>query len=85
MNVFDKTHNFITGTYKRFPVAFERGEGMYLYDDRGSEYLDFLAGIAVNVLGHSHKIIKEAIAYQSQRLIHVSKLYYIKEQADLAE
>ncbi len=85
MNVFDKTHNFITGTYKRFPVAFERGEGMYLYDDRGSEYLDFLAGIAVNVLGHSHKIIKEAIAYQSQRLIHVSNLYYIKEQADLAE
>ncbi len=85
MDVFDKTHQFIMNTYKRFPLAFVKGEGIYLFDEKGDRYLDFLAGIAVNILGHSHSVIKEAVKYQSERLIHVSNLYYIKEQADLAE
>ncbi len=85
MDVFEKTHKFIMNTYKRFPVSFTRGEGVYLIDEKGGKYLDFLGGIAVNILGHSHRIVKEAIEYQSDKLIHVSNLYYIKEQADLAE
>ncbi len=85
MDVFDKTHKFIMNTYKRFNVVFERGNGMYLFDKEGNRYLDFLAGIAVNALGHTHSVVKNAIKYQSEKLIHTSNLYYIKEQADLAE
>ncbi len=84
MDVFEKTDKFIMGTYKRFPVFFTKGEGVYLFDDKNNRYLDFLAGIAVNILGHSHKVITQAIEKQSKKLIHVSNLYYIKEQADLA-
>ncbi len=85
MNVFDKSHNFIMNTYKRFPLVFERGEGVYLFDNKGDRYLDFLAGIAVNILGHSHEIVVQSVKDQVEKLIHVSNLYYIKEQADLAE
>lgn len=85
MDVFDKTHKFVMNTYKRFNVAFERGDGMYLFDREGNRYLDFLAGIAVNALGHTHRVVKDAIRHQSEKLIHTSNLYYIKEQADLAE
>jgi acetylornithine/N-succinyldiaminopimelate aminotransferase len=84
MDVFKKTSQCIIGTYKRFEVAFDKGEGIYLYDTKKDRYLDFLAGIAVNALGHSHKIIQDAIVEQSQKLIHVSNLYHIKEQAELA-
>ncbi len=84
MDVFEKTDKFIMNTYKRFHVFFTKGEGVYLFDDKNNRYLDFLAGIAVNILGHSHKVITQAIEKQSKKLIHVSNLYYIKEQADLA-
>jgi len=84
MDVFEKTDKFIMSTYKRFPISFTKGEGVYLFDDKNNRYLDCLAGIAVNILGHSHKVITESIEKQSKKLIHVSNLYYIKEQADLA-
>ncbi|WP_025270613.1 aspartate aminotransferase family protein [Hippea sp. KM1] len=84
-DIFFKSDRYIIGNYKRFKVAFERGEGVYLYDYNGRAYLDFLAGIAVNVLGHSHRVVVDAIKKQAEKLIHVSNLYYIKEQADLAE
>ena len=68
----------------RTPVCFEQGKGMKLWDKDGSEYNDFLAGIAVNALGHSHPRLVNAIKNQAQKLIHCSSLYYIEPQAKLA-
>ncbi len=84
-SIFKKSDMYTINNYKRFKVAFERGKGMYLYSYDGKEYLDFLAGIAVNILGHSHEVVVNAIKEQVEKLLHVSNLYYIKEQADLAE
>ncbi len=75
----------VMSTYARFPVVFERGEGPYLWSTEGRRYLDFLAGIAVNSTGHCHPGVVEAIREQAARLIHVSNLYHISQQAELAE
>jgi acetylornithine/N-succinyldiaminopimelate aminotransferase len=72
-------------TYKRLPVTFVRGEGMRLYDDSGRGYLDFVAGIAVNALGHSHPAVVQAITEQAGRLVHTSNLYYTGPMAELAD
>lgn len=69
----------------RIPVCFERGEGIYLYDTEGKRYVDFFAGIAVNALGHSHPAIVNAITEKASKIIHCSNLYYIEEQALLAQ
>ena len=71
-------------TYSRIPVAFIRGERVWVWDESGKKYLDALAGIAVNTLGHGHPKLTRAIAEQSSRLIHVSNLYRIAEQENLA-
>jgi len=71
-------------TYNRLDVAFERGEGPYLYDTSGRRYLDALAGIAVCGLGHAHPAVAEAVADQAARLIHTSNLYDIPLQRTLA-
>ncbi|HWH41819.1 MAG TPA: aspartate aminotransferase family protein [Usitatibacter sp.] len=67
-------------TYAPQPVAFARGEGAWLWDTAGKRYLDALAGIAVNGLGHNHPALTRAIAEQAQRLIHVSNLFQVPEQ-----
>jgi len=85
LDTIEKTAQFIMGTYKRLDVVFEKGEGLYLFDTYGNKYLDFLAGIAVNILGYSHPVIVKSIKEQADKLIHISNLYHIKEQADLAE
>lgn len=72
-------------TYGRQPVTFVKGEGAWLWDERGNKYLDALAGVAVNGLGHGHPRLVKAISEQVTRLIHVSNLYRIKEQAQLAD
>ncbi|MBQ7039394.1 MAG: aspartate aminotransferase family protein [Clostridia bacterium] len=72
-------------TYNRKQVAFERGNGMKLYDKDGKEYYDFLAGIAVCALGHSHPTLVKAISEQAAKVIHTSNYYYIEPQALLAE
>lgn len=69
----------------RLPVAFTCGEGMKLYDDKGEVYYDFLGGIAVNAIGHSHPYFKEALKNQLDKLVHTSSLYYIENQAELAK
>jgi len=69
----------------RSPVCFDRGEGVFLYDTEGRTYMDLIGGIAVNVLGHAHPRLVEAISDQARRLIHCSNLYYIEHQAVLAE
>ncbi len=71
--------------FKRLPIALVRGDGVRVWDDDGKSYLDMVAGIAVNVLGHAHPAVVDAIADQSKRLIHVSSLYYSIPQLQLAE
>jgi predicted acetylornithine/succinylornithine family transaminase len=72
-------------TGRRTPVTLVRGEGSYLWDDKGNRYLDFVAGIAVVSLGHSHPVLVDAIKRQAETLIHVSNLYYTIPQLQLAE
>lgn len=71
--------------FARYPLVLERGEGPYVYDIEGKKYLDFLGGIAVNILGHAHPKLVAAIAEQAGKLIHVSNLYYTAEQTKLAK
>jgi acetylornithine/N-succinyldiaminopimelate aminotransferase len=77
--------SYSMNTYSRIPVAFTQGDGVWVWDESGKKYLDALAGIAVNTLGHGHPRLTRAIAEQSSRLIHVSNLYRIAEQERLAE
>ncbi len=72
-------------TYARQAVAFVRGEGVWLYDANGERYLDAVAGVAVNGLGHAHPTLAKALCDQAGRLIHTSNLYRIPEQERLAE
>lgn len=72
-------------TYDRQKVLFEKGRGLYLWDSRGNRYLDFLSGIGVNALGHSHPAISSALRKQARRLIHVSNLFFHEYQAELAK
>ncbi len=74
----------VMNTYGRFPLAIARGEGCRLWDTDGREYLDFVAGIATCTLGHAHPALIEAVTQQIQTLHHVSNLYYIPQQGDLA-
>ncbi|NNG12388.1 MAG: acetylornithine transaminase [Halobacteria archaeon] len=74
----------LMSTYARLPVEFERGEGVWLWDTEGKQYLDALSGIAVCGLGHAHPTVAEAISAQAGRLLHTSNLYGIPLQADLA-
>ena len=85
MNDMNINTDVIMNTYSRFPICFERGEGMYLYDTEGKKYLDFVAGIAVNSLGHANPRLGETIAKQAMTLIHCSNLYYTVPQVKLAE
>lgn len=75
----------VMGTYGRFPIALTRGEGCRVWDAQGREYLDFVAGIATCTLGHAHPALIESVTQQIQKLHHVSNLYYIPEQGQLAE
>lgn len=69
----------------RVPVCFDYGKGMYLWDIEGKRYCDFLAGIAVSVLGHSHPKLVDALKEQVGKFLHCSSLYYIRQQAELAK
>jgi acetylornithine/N-succinyldiaminopimelate aminotransferase len=75
----------VMNTYSRLPVSFTHGKGVWLWDDAGRRYLDALAGIAVNTLGHAHPKLVHAVTEQVGRLIHVSNLYGITEQEKLAD
>jgi acetylornithine/N-succinyldiaminopimelate aminotransferase len=72
-------------TYNRYPVAFERGKGVFLYDLEGKKYLDFVSGLGVNALGYAHPRIVKTIREQSAKLLHISNLYYHEYQGPLAE
>jgi len=72
-------------TYARQPIAFVRGEGVWLFDTQGRRYLDTTAGIAVCGLGHAHPAVAEAIADQARTLVHTSNLFQVPLQEQLAE
>lgn len=82
MNLADR---WVMNTYRRQPVTFVKGEGMYLFDDEGRKYLDFVAGIAVTALGHAHPAVTEALSKQAGTLLHTSNLYYTEPMGLLAE
>lgn len=75
---------YVLGVYKRPPVVFERGEGVWLYDTEGNKYLDLVAGIAVNALGYGDPEIPRIMAEQARKLIHVSNLYHTEPHVRLA-
>ena len=75
----------ILHTYNRFPVVFEKGQGCYLYDSEGKEYLDFAAGIAVNSLGYHYPGYDDALKSQIDKLTHISNLYYNEPMSEAGE
>ncbi|NLH45085.1 MAG: acetylornithine transaminase [Acholeplasmataceae bacterium] len=83
--VIAETEKYYLPVFSRNQIVLDHGKGCKLYDMDGNEYLDFLAGIAVNALGHAHPVLVNAIAEQAGKLIHCSNLYYTKVQADLAK
>lgn len=82
---FELERKYYQGTFKRQPIAIVRGEGSRVWDSDGKVYLDLVAGIAVNVLGHCHPAIIKAVQEQVTQLVHVSNLYYNTRQIELAE
>jgi len=83
--VIEREREFLVQNYSRYPLVLERGEGCYVYDVEGNRYLDFIAGIGVNALGHAHPRIVNVIREQAGLLIHSSNLYYHRFQGALAQ
>lgn len=84
-NYINQTESELLHTYNRFPVVFDHGEGVHLYDTDGKEYLDFAAGIAVCALGYSNEAHKKALKDQTDKLLHTSNLYYNTQIMDAAK
>ncbi|HQT45385.1 MAG TPA: aminotransferase class III-fold pyridoxal phosphate-dependent enzyme, partial [Candidatus Micrarchaeota archaeon] len=85
MNEIETTEKYVMKTYNRFPICFEKGKGVWLYDTSGKKYLDAVAGVAVVNMGHSHPKITKAIQDEAGKLIHVSNWYYNEKQGALAK
>src|SRR5713226_1407820 len=83
--IIERERRFLLQTYSRYPLAIARGKGVLLYDLEGKRYLDFVAGLGVNALGHAHPRIVKTIREQAARVIHISNLYYNEYQGQLAE
>lgn len=83
--VLQTDQQYYMPVFSRYSVVLSHGEGPYVYDNEGKKYIDFLGGIAVNILGHGHPKLVEAIAAQAGKLIHCSNLYYTEPQALLAK
>lgn len=81
----EREHESFIPTYKRLPLEVDRAEGMYVYTANGRRYLDFLGGIAVNALGHSHPAVVEAVERQIRRYAHLSNYFYQDAQIEFAE
>ena len=84
MSTPELADKYLMQTGRRLPVTFVRGRGCLVYDDAGNEYLDLVAGIAVNLLGHAHPEVAAAVAQQAKTLIHTSNLYFSQPQVELA-
>lgn len=81
----EQADQYVLHTYNRFPVVFERGKGVHLYDTEGKEYLDFAAGIAVFALGYGNETYTKALKDQVDKIIHTSNLYYNIPMAEAAK
>ncbi|BDZ70094.1 hypothetical protein GCM10025861_06110 [Methanobacterium petrolearium] len=77
--------DYVMQTYGRQPLALKEGKGAVVWDVEGNPYIDCVAGIAVNNVGHAHPRVVEAICQQAQKLIHTSNLYYTEKQVRLAK
>lgn len=84
-STMDRAERFMFQTYKRIPITLVKGDGCRVWDENGKEYLDFIGGIAVCSLGHSSPILSKALYDQSQKLVHVSNLFYTQPQTELAQ
>ncbi len=85
MSLIAREHAHFLQTYKRLPIEVDRAEGMYVYATDGTRYLDFLGGIAVNSLGHSHPRVIEAVSRQLARYMHLSNYFYQDAQIEFVE
>jgi acetylornithine/N-succinyldiaminopimelate aminotransferase len=83
-DIVELEHRFMMGTFKRLPITLVEGRGVTVRDTEGRQYLDMVAGIAVNALGHAHPAVAKALAEQATRLVHTSNLYYSEPQLELA-
>src|SRR6185312_10191311 len=84
-NLRDDADTYLMQTYSRQPITIVRGRGSRVYDLEGREYIDFVGGIAVNILGHGHPDLVQTIQRQAVQLIHTSNLYYTEPQVKLAK
>ncbi|MFG6332595.1 MAG: aspartate aminotransferase family protein [Lachnospiraceae bacterium] len=84
-NYIEKAEEAVLHTYNRYPIVFDHGEGVYLYDVDGKEYLDFAAGIAVQSLGYNNREYTQALKDQIDRLTHISNLYYTVPMMEAAQ
>lgn len=84
-SVIDLEKQYLFQNYARFPLVLTRGRGCYVYDSSGKRYLDLIAGIGVNALGHAHPRMMKIIREQAARIVHTSNLYYNEFQGPLAE
>lgn len=80
-----RTLESVAYTYRRFPIAIVKGRGAWVWDANGKKYLDFLAGVAVNCLGHGHPAIVRAVSAQARTLLQISNYFHIPQQTELAE
>lgn len=83
--IFAKDKSDYLPVFARYNIVLDHGDGPYVYDTKGKKYIDFLAGIAVNVVGHNYKPLVEAVSKQAGKMIHCSNLYYTEVQVEAAE
>ena len=83
--LIEESNKYLMSTYNRLPIVMRKGRGMKVWSSSGKEYIDFLGGIAVNCLGHCHPKVVIALQKQAQRLLHVSNIYHIEPQIELAK
>lgn len=83
--ILEESGHYTMNTYDRFPLVLRKGRGMSVWSSEGKEYIDFVGGIAVNILGHCHPRVVIAVQKQAQRLLHVSNLYHNEPQIKLAK
>lgn len=83
--IFAKDKSDYLPVFARYNIVLDHGDGPYIYDTKGKKYIDFLAGIAVNVVGHNYKPLVDAVSQQASKMIHCSNLYYTEVQVEAAE
>lgn len=83
--LFEESNRYLMNTYSRYPLVLRKGRGIKVWSSDGKEYLDFVGGVAVNILGHCHPRVVVALQKQAQRLIHVSNYFHIEPQIKLAK